>query len=213
MAYQFRRSSVLFAGLLLLVTASVGGAALAYGLFAASLVALYDVTVIAWVVWNWGLEVVFKPTDLKTARIMLEAARTAPGEMVCDLGAGDGRLLVMAARRYGVSGLGVEIDPLRCWAARLLIRVFGLHHKVRIWQGNLRDIDISAADVVLMYLSLDVNADLRNKLSCELKEQARVVSYVYPVVGWEPVEVLPSAQAGENIYLYHSHSWSQQHGR
>ena len=207
MIYQFHRSRALFAGLLLLAAGSAGAAAVFFGIFWASVVALYQILVIGWVIWNWGLEVVFKPTDRETARIMFEAARIEPGEMVYDLGGGDGRLLIMAARRYGARGLGVEIDPLRYWVARLLIFLFGMQSRVKMLRGDLRDMDVSPADVVLMYLSLDVNADLRSKFSSELKEKARIVSYVYPIVGWEPVAVLPSAQHGESIYLYHSRSW------
>ncbi len=204
MVYQFHRSRVLFVSLLLMAVASVASAGLVFGAFWAYLVAVYDSLVIAWVVWNWGLEVVFKPTDSKTAQIMLEAARVGPGDTVYDLGAGDGRLLIMAARRYGADCVGVEIDPLRFCVARLSVRLFGVQNRVRIVRANIRDIDLSSADVVLMYLSLELNSELRSKFSKELKDDSRVVSYVYPIVGWEPLELLASAQPGEKVYLYQS---------
>ncbi|GEM_PF-662845 len=207
MLYQFYRSKVLFIGLLLLALGSTAGAVVVFGVFWATFVILYDMLVIGWVIWNWGLEVVFKPTDPRTSQIMLEAACLAPGETVYDLGAGDGRLLIMAARRYGAKGFGVEIDPLRFWVARLSIGIFGMQHRIKMVRADIRDIDLSPADVVFMYLSIDLNSELRSKFSKELTENARVVSYVYPIVGWEPVEVLPSVQPGENVYLYHSHSW------
>lgn len=207
MVYQFHRSGVLFVSLLFLAVASAACAGLVFGTFWAFLVAVYDSLVIAWVVWNWGLEVVFKPTDSKTAQIMLEAARVGPGDTVYDLGAGDGRLLIMAARRYGARGFGVEIDPLRFWVSSLSIHIFRMQRRIEMVRADIRDIDLSPADVVLMYLSLELNSELRPKFSRELKDTTRVVSYVYPVVGWEPVEVLPSAQPGENIYLYRSNSW------
>lgn len=204
MVYQFHRSRVLFVSLLFLAVASAACAGLVFGTLWAFLVAVYDSLVIAWVVWNWGLEVVFKPTDSKTAQIMLEAARVGPGDTVYDLGAGDGRLLIMAARRYGAKCVGVEIDPLRFCVARLSVRLFGVQNRVRIVRANIRDVDLSPADVVLMYLSLELNYELRSKFSKELKDDSRVVSYVYPIVGWEPLDLLASAQPGENIYLYQS---------
>jgi tRNA A58 N-methylase Trm61 len=127
------------------------------------------------------------PMPLDTARRMLQLADVRPGETVYDLGSGDGRVLIVAAREFGATAIGVEIDPLRTLISRSAMTLLGLRHCARVTRANLFDVDLSEADVVTVYLLPKANARLAPKLRSELKPGARVVTLTYPIPDWEPV--------------------------
>ena len=127
------------------------------------------------------------PMPLNTARRMLQLADVRPGETVYDLGSGDGRVVIAAARNFGATAIGVEIDPLRTLISRTAIALLGLRSRARVARANLFDVDLRGADVVTVYLLPKANARLALKLRSELKPGARVVTLTYHLPGWEPV--------------------------
>jgi SAM-dependent methyltransferase len=118
-------------------------------------------------------------------RKMLTLAQVGPGDLVYDLGCGDGRMVATAARRYGARAVGIEIDPLRYAWCQALITVMGLRDRVRIVYGDFFNQDLSDADVVTCYLLQDTNNKLAGKLRQELRPGARVVSnaFTFPGLG------------------------------
>jgi len=120
---------------------------------------------------------------------MLILAQLKPGEVFFDLGAGDGRTVIMAAKEFGARAIGVELrEDL---AKRALSSVYeeGLQDRVTIVNGDMFNVDLSSADVVFLYLTTSANEKIKPKLEAELKSGARVVSHDYEIVGWRPVKV------------------------
>jgi SAM-dependent methyltransferase len=138
------------------------------------------------------------PTPISKVRKMLEMAGVGPSDLVYDLGCGDGRTLVTAARRYGARAIGVEIDPLRYLWCQLLITVLGLRDRVRVVYGDFFTKNLSDADVITCYLLQDTNNKLAGKLEQELRPGTRVVSntFTFP-------RLLKVRQDGDaKLYLY-----------
>lgn len=144
----------------------------------------------------------WSPTPTKTVRRMLQMAWVKPGERVYDLGSGDGRIAIVAAREFGATSVGIEINPFLVSLAKLKTAVTGLGDTVKIVWGNLYDYSFRDADVVTVYLSPQGNERLKKKLEHELKDGARVVSHYWRFKGWEPVKV----DEERNVYLY---KWSR----
>lgn len=119
------------------------------------------------------------PTRLKKVHKMLTLAKVQPNEVVYDLGCGDGRVLVMAARKFGAKAVGIEIDLFRYLWCQFLITILGLRKKVKIIYGDLFEIDISKADVVICYLLQSTNDKLEEKLIRELPPTTRIVSNTF----------------------------------
>jgi cyclopropane fatty-acyl-phospholipid synthase-like methyltransferase len=132
----------------------------------------------------WGAP--WAPTPRQTMESMLRLADIQPGERMVDLGAGDGRLVIAAARKYQADAVGVEIDPLRCLLANVLIRCLGLQGRARVVWGNMYDYDLRGADVVMMYLLQRTNTRFWPKLARELEPGARVVSHSFTLPHWTP---------------------------
>jgi len=133
---------------------------------------------------------------------MLLLARVRRGEILYDLGAGDGRILIEGARGFGAKCIGVELDHER--VARIRERLAVTKVEAKIIEGNFMHVDLSDADVIAIYLSESVNARLAPKLSAELKTGARVVSLDYPLPDWrlEKKGEVTSAGLRRQIYLY-----------
>jgi SAM-dependent methyltransferase len=128
------------------------------------------------------------PARMRWIQKALAQAKVRPGEVVVDLGAGDGRVLRVAAREFGARAVGYEIEPLHCAAAWLAALFEGVPGQVTIRNRDLYKADLAGADVVFMYLNPTFVANLRPALQ-RLKPGARVVSLNFPVEGWEPSEV------------------------
>jgi len=120
---------------------------------------------------------------------MLVLAELKPGEVFYDLGAGDGRTVIMAAQEFGARAVGIELREDLAKKALQTVYQLGLQDRVTILHSNLFDVDISPADVVFLYLTTSANEKVKPKLEAELKPGARVVSHDYEIVGWKPVKV------------------------
>lgn len=135
---------------------------------------------------------------------MLELANLKPGETVYDLGSGDGRVLIIAAQKFGAKAVGVEISENLVKRSKERIQAEGLSQQVQVIHGDLMDVDISPADVVTIYLLRDSNDVVKPKLEASLKPGARVVSHDYEIRGWKPVAVerTKANNRSHAIYLY-----------
>jgi len=154
-----------------------------------------------WIAWNLSLDALWQPTGRDTVRRILYLAEIKPDDRVVDLGCGDGRFVVHAAREHRAQAVGVEIDPFRVLWARVWIRLAGLANRARIVHGNMYSYDVSGADVVILFLSATSNFRLQTRLRTQLAPGARVVSYYHPMWGWKP-SVVGEAKAGHPIYVY-----------
>lgn len=135
--------------------------------------------------------------------LMLDLAKVKPGEMVIDLGCGDGRILVAAAGKYKAKAVGIEISPKLVAEAKSRIAKEGLTAEAQVIQGDLLKADLTGADVVTIYLATEVNSQLRPRLEKYLKPGARVVSHDFPVPGWKPTRIDRTDGRPEHaIYLY-----------
>ncbi len=148
--------------------------------------------------WLYGPDVCYAPTPRETARIMLTMAGARPGTTVYDLGSGDGRLLIMAARDFGAHAVGIEINPLRWLLGQVLITCYRVRGRVEIRRGSFFDLDLSEADIVACYLAPEAIRKLTAKFNRELKPDARVVSYRFPFF-----DLMPLAENDQaRVYLY-----------
>jgi len=138
------------------------------------------------------------PTPMSTVHKMLTMADVGTDDVVYDLGCGDGRTIVTAARRYGARAVGIEIDPLRYLWCQTLISVLGLRDRVEIIFGDFYTQDLSAADVVTCYLLQGTNNKLESKLKDELQPGTRVVSNYFTFPGLH----LVSQDEDAKVYLY-----------
>ena len=139
---------------------------------------------------------------------MLRMAQLKPGEVLFDLGAGDGRTVIMAAKTFGARGVGVELREDLAKKALGTIHDNSLSDRVTIVNGDMFNVNLTSADVVFLYLTTSANEKVRPKLETELKKGVRVVSHDYEIVGWKPVKVenfCENPQLGypsHTIYLY-----------
>jgi len=135
---------------------------------------------------------------------MLDAAGLKTGEVLYDLGSGDGRVLVTAAQQYGAKAVGVEISPDQIRASNVKIRRLKLEDRCRIIEGDLLKVDLSEADVVTIYLLTTSNDLLKPNLEKYLKPGARVVSHDYQIRGWIPskIEKVEAFKREHTLYVY-----------
>lgn len=143
----------------------------------------------------------FVQTPLEVAKKMLDLSQIKPGEVLYDLGCGDGRLIILAAKDVGAHSTGIELREDLVERARTEIKRLNLEDKVKVIQGNFFDVNISDANVITLYLTSSANERLRPKLEAELKTGARVVSHDFKVPGWKPVGVYDEL-LGHTIYTY-----------
>ncbi|HZS56206.1 MAG TPA: class I SAM-dependent methyltransferase [Bryobacteraceae bacterium] len=136
---------------------------------------------------------------------MLEMANLKPGETLYDLGCGDGRIIVAAAKRYKVKAVGVEISEQLARAAVENARKAGVQNQVKVIHQDFMRTDLSDANVVTLYLATTANDTLRPNLERYLRPSTRVVSYDYPIPGWKAIETRESlghSGVTHMIYLY-----------
>lgn len=131
-------------------------------------------------------DVPYVPTHERVVDRMLQMARVGKDDVLYDLGCGDGRIVITAAKRWGTRGVGIDIDPDRIREAKENAEKAGVADRVTFIQGDLFDADIKDATVVTLYLLPDVNLRLRPKLLSELRPGTRVVSHNYDMGDWTP---------------------------
>ena len=131
-------------------------------------------------------DVMFVPTNIDVALGMLRLAAVKAGDVVYDLGSGDGRLVIAAAQRYGASGIGIDIDPSLVADATRNADTAGVADRVTFRHADLFQSDLRPATVVTLYLTPSLNLRLRPKLFRELRPGARVVSNNFDMEEWQP---------------------------
>jgi SAM-dependent methyltransferase len=138
------------------------------------------------------------PARRKTIRHAMQLAQVQPGETLYDLGAGDGRAVVIAAREFGAHAIGIEIEPVHCAVAWVWALLNGVRHRVSIRRGDLLKADCRDADVVFVYLTPAFVERVRPHMERQLKPGARIVSLLYEFEGWQPSDI----DVGHLIFLY-----------
>lgn len=148
------------------------------------------------------LDVPYVPTNQPTVEAMLRLAGVGPADFVIDLGSGDGRILITAAKKHGARGFGVDLDPQRVKESLANAKEAGVSDRVQFHQRNLFDTRIAEATVVTMYLLPKVNLDLRPRLLAELKPGTRVVSHDFDMGDWKPDLRASVRGAGSEVYYW-----------
>ena len=143
----------------------------------------------------------FDPTPQEVVERMLELARIQKADVVYDLGAGDGRVVITAAKKYGVKAVGYETDAGLAKLARENVRKEGVEKLVEIREQDFMTANLGPATVVTLYLSQDGNLVLRSKLLRELRPDARVVSYTFDMGDWHPQIVESYRDAGGDRHM------------
>lgn len=146
-----------------------------------------------------GKDVVWLPTPDALVTRMLQLAGVGRRDHVIDLGAGDGRIVIAAARQFGATGLGIEFNPELVAHARRRARAAGVAERARFVQGDIFEADLSAASVVSMYLLPELNLKLRPTLLA-LKPGTRLVTHAFGMGTWQPDE--HSRAGGATAYLW-----------
>jgi tRNA G37 N-methylase Trm5 len=135
-----------------------------------------------------GKIVPYVPTPQEVVDRMLELAQVKKGDVVYDLGSGDGRIVVTAAKKYGVKAIGFEIDPQRIKESHENIKKAGVENLVEIRQQDIRTVDLSAANVLTMYLLPEVNLMIRPNIWKQMKPGSRIVSHDFDMAEWKPLK-------------------------
>jgi ribosomal protein L11 methylase PrmA len=145
-------------------------------------------------------DVIFVPTPQEVVEDMLRLANVSKGDVLYDLGSGDGRIPVTAAKLYGIRGVGIDIDPDRIREAQDNARRNGVESLVRFRLQDLFEADFREATVVTLYLLPDLNLKLRPRLLAELKPGTRIVSHQFDMGDWKPEKKLESN--GRTVYFW-----------
>lgn len=145
-------------------------------------------------------DVIYVPTPEAVVEAMLQVANVTKNDIVYDLGCGDGRIPVTAAKKYGARGVGIDIDPQRIKEANANVEKNGVGDLVKIVQGDLFEQDLSQATVVTLYLLPSLNVKLMPKLMKELKPGTRIVSHAFDMGDWKPEKELDVE--GRKVYFW-----------
>jgi SAM-dependent methyltransferase len=146
-------------------------------------------------------DVPYEPSTPAIVAAMLKLAETGKGDVVYDLGCGDGRIAIAAVKDFGAAqGVGIDIDPQRIKEARENARQAGVTRRVQFRNEDLFEASIAPATVVMLYLWPEVNLRLRSKLLRELKPGTRIVSHSHSMGDWKPEK--QGEAEGHNIYLW-----------
>jgi tRNA G37 N-methylase Trm5 len=153
-----------------------------------------------------GKIVPYVPTPQEVVERMLDLAQVKKGDVVYDLGSGDGRIVVTAAKKYGVKAVGFEIDPQRIKESHENIKKAGVENLVEIHQQDIRTVDLSPATVLTMYLLPEVNLMIRPNIWKQMKPGSRVVSHDFDMGDWKPLKtenIKDGSSWDHTLYLWH----------
>ena len=145
-------------------------------------------------------DVIYVPTSDTVVNAMLKLANVTKDDVVYDLGSGDGRIVIAAARNYGARGVGIDIDPERIEESNENATKAGVTDKVEFIEADLFESDFSEASVVTLYLLSSLNEKLQPILMQQLKPGTRIVSHAFDMGDWEPEET--QMVDGTTIYLW-----------
>ena len=145
-------------------------------------------------------DVIFVPTPQEVVDAMLKLAKVGPNDVVYDLGSGDGRIPITAAKTYGARGVGIDIDPQRIREANENLKTAGVGDKVKFLNQDLFTTPIGEATVVTMYLLPTLNVKVLPKLNAELKPGTRVVSHAFDIEGYPPQQTINVN--GRTVYMW-----------
>jgi len=145
-------------------------------------------------------DVIYVPTPEPVVDEMLRIANVQATDVVYDLGSGDGRIVITAAKERGARGIGIDINPERIQEAKENAQKAGVTNRVEFRQQDLFETDFSDATVVTLYLLPELNVKLRPKLLRELKPGTRIVSHAFDMGDWKPEKVVEVA--GKTIYYW-----------
>ena len=136
-------------------------------------------------------DVIFVPTPHEVVDAMLKVAKVGQGDVLYDLGSGDGRIPITAAQKYGIArGIGIDINPQRIREANENLRKAGVGDRVRFINADLYESDLSSATVITLYLLPELNLKLLPKLLKEVKPGTRIVSHAFDMGTWKPEQSL-----------------------
>jgi SAM-dependent methyltransferase len=149
-------------------------------------------------------DVIFVPTPPETVEEMLRLAEIRPGDVLYDLGSGDGRIPIRAAQEYGIRAVGIEIDPKMIEVAEEAARAAGVADKVKFRNEDLFRADFHDATVVTLYLSDSLNLKLRPKLLRELKPGTKIISHDFRMGDWAPEQTVrvPWKSLYRTVYVW-----------
>jgi len=153
-------------------------------------------------------EVPYLPTTQAAVEAMLKLAGVTSDDVVYDLGCGDGRIVITAAKLYGAHGVGIDIDPQRIREANENAKKAGVENLVRFEENDLFKANIREASVVTLFLLTSVNARLRPKLLQELRPGTRVVSNTFDMGDWKPDKEFNVDSADEGYFSRKLYLWT-----
>ena len=145
-------------------------------------------------------DVIFVPTPQEVVEDMLRLADVKKGDVLYDLGSGDGRIAITAAKKYGIRAVGIDIDPDRITEAQDNARKAGVDRQVEFLLGDIFTMDFRDATVVTLYLLPELNVKLRPRLLAELKPGTRIVSHQFDMGDWRPDKKLELS--GRAVYFW-----------
>ena len=145
-------------------------------------------------------DVIYVPTPREVVDEMLRIADVKKGDVLYDLGSGDGRIPIAAAKRFGIRATGIDIDPERIWEAQQNARSAGVERLVQFRREDLFKADFADATVVTLYLHPDVNLKLRPRLWAELRPGTRIVSHQFGMGDWPPEKTVELH--GRTVYFW-----------
>jgi ribosomal protein L11 methylase PrmA len=145
-------------------------------------------------------DVIFVPTPQEVVEDMLRLANVRQGDVLYDLGSGDGRIPVTAAKLYGVRAVGIDIDPERVREARENAKRNGVEHLVQFREQDLFEADFREATIVTLYLLPELNLKLQPRLLAELQPGTRIVSHQFDMGDWKPAKKLEAD--GRTVYFW-----------
>lgn len=140
------------------------------------------------------------PLPKDTIRKILKLAQVKKNDVVYDLGSGDGRVVIIAAKEFGAKAVGIEKNRLFAWLSKKIIKKNKLENKIKIIKNDLFKEKINKADVVVIYLSHKLTQKLKTKFEKELKKGAKIISASHPIVGWKEVKKIKTGHFYSYLY-------------